>query len=70
MKQAGTVATLIASLGARELPAHEREVLEVLRRRGGKMWALELISICKADRGLLSRLADQGYLSLSEVQST
>lgn len=69
MKRSGTVVILIASFGARELPAHEREVLEVLRRRGGKMWALELISICKADRGLLSRLADRGYLSLSEVQA-
>lgn len=70
MKQSGTAVTLIAMASPPELPVHEREILEVLRRRGGKMWALELISICKADRGLLSRLVDRGYVSLSEVQST
>ena len=67
MKQSGTVVSLVASAGVRELPVHERGVLEVLRRRGGKMWALELISICKADRDLLARLAHQGYISIIEV---
>lgn len=68
MKQSGTVITLVASASCRELPANEREVLEVLRRRGGRMWALELICICKTDRGLFSRLAKLGYVSMSEVQ--
>lgn len=65
--KSGTVVNLMASAEPRSLPAQERELMEVLRRRGGKMWALELISICKADRNLLARLAHQGYISIIEV---
>lgn len=66
MKQSGTSVTLVASASYRELPAHEREVLEVLRRRGGKMWAMELLHICKCSRESLATLERSGYILISE----
>lgn len=65
-KQSGTVVTLVAMASPPELPIHEREILQVLRRRGGKMWALDLIHICKANREALAALERQGYLLISE----
>lgn len=44
----------------------EREVLEILRRRGGDAWALELLNICKgsASPSTLRALEKKGAIAI------
>ncbi|MBW4652936.1 MAG: primosomal protein N' [Kaiparowitsia implicata GSE-PSE-MK54-09C] len=40
----------------------QREVLEVLRRRGGEVWMQELLQICRISSSVVQALARKGYV--------
>jgi primosomal protein N' (replication factor Y) len=44
----------------------QREVLEVLRRRGGDMWLSELLQICSTSSSTLKALEQKGYIVIQE----
>ncbi|WP_375472677.1 primosomal protein N' [uncultured Nostoc sp.] len=49
-----------------ELTTRQREILEVLRRRGGELWQNELLQICNASSSILKTLAQKGYIVVEE----
>jgi primosomal protein N' (replication factor Y) (superfamily II helicase) len=57
--------TLIASID-RDLTPRQREIIEVLRRRGGELWHNELLQICHTSSSTLKTLADKGYIIIEE----
>ncbi|MEH2389918.1 MAG: primosomal protein N' [Nostoc sp.] len=57
--------TLIATIDE-ELTTRQREILEVLRRRGGELWQNELLVICNASSSILKTLAQKGYIVIEE----
>ncbi|MHC5670805.1 primosomal protein N' [Nostoc sp.] len=57
--------TLIATIDD-ELTTRQREILEVLRRRGGELWQNELLVICNASSSILKTLAQKGYIVIEE----
>ncbi|MBD2412189.1 primosomal protein N' [Nostoc calcicola FACHB-3891] len=58
--------TLVGSTLDRELTTRQREILEVLRRRGGELWQSELLQICNASSSILKTLAQKGYIVIEE----
>lgn len=56
--------TLTANSGVdrEDLTPRQREVLEVLRRRGGDLWLRELLQICHTSSGTLKLLEKKGCL--------
>jgi len=58
--------TLVSSGGERDLTARQREILEVLRRRGGDMWLSELLQTCHASSTTLQAIAQKGYILIQE----
>jgi primosomal protein N' (replication factor Y) len=57
--------TLIGTID-RDLTTRQREIIEVLRRRGGELWQTELLKICHASSSILKTLADKGYVVIEE----
>ncbi|AFY33135.1 primosomal protein N' [Calothrix sp. PCC 7507] len=57
--------TLISTID-RDLTTRQREIIEVLRRRGGELWQSELLQICHASSSILKTLADKGYIVIEE----
>jgi len=57
--------TLINS-SDRDLTSRQREIIEVLRRRGGELWHSELLQICSASSSILKTLAQKGYIVIEE----
>lgn len=49
-----------------DLTTRQREILEVLRRRGGELWQNELLQICNASSSILKTLAQKGYIVVEE----
>lgn len=49
-----------------DITNRQREILEVLRRRGGEMWHSELLQVCNASSSTLKTLAQKGYLQIEE----
>ncbi|MEH2116394.1 primosomal protein N' [Nostoc sp.] len=49
-----------------ELTTRQREILEVLRRRGGELWQNELLQICNASSSILKTLTQKGYIVVEE----
>ncbi|MBN3962368.1 primosomal protein N' [Nostoc sp. NMS8] len=49
-----------------ELTSRQREILEVLRRRGGELWQNELLQICNASSSILKTLTQKGYIVVEE----
>ncbi|MDZ8262216.1 primosomal protein N' [Nostoc sp. ChiQUE01b] len=49
-----------------DLTTRQREILEVLRRRGGELWQNELLQICNASSSILKTLAQKGYIVIEE----
>ena len=47
-----------------DMDASERDVLEVLRRRGGEMWTVELLSISAASPSTLNTLEKKGAIAI------
>jgi len=58
--------TLVASTFERDLTTRQREILEVLRRRGGELWQSELLQICNASSSIVKTLAQKGYIVVEE----
>ena len=54
--------TLVASGLAVDLTERQREVLEVLRRRGGDLWLTELLQICNVNSSVVKALEQKGYV--------
>jgi primosomal protein N' (replication factor Y) (superfamily II helicase) len=57
---------LTGSTFERDLTTRQREVLEVLRRRGGELWQTELLQICKTSTSILKTLEQKGYIVIQE----
>ncbi len=52
--------TLVTNSFPIDLTTRQREVLEVLRRRGGELWQTELLQICHAGSSILKALEQKG----------
>ncbi len=50
----------------RNLTTRQREIVEVLRRRGGELWQSELLQICNASSSILKTLVEKGYIVIEE----
>ena len=58
--------TLVGTGFERDVTTRQREVLEVLRRRGGDVWLSELLQICSTSSSTLKALEQKGYLVIQE----
>jgi primosomal protein N' (replication factor Y) len=58
--------TLVGSGFERDVTPRQREILEVLRRRGSDMWLSELLQICSASSSTLKALEQKGYVVIQE----
>ncbi|WP_414551399.1 primosomal protein N' [Anabaena sp. CCY 0017] len=59
--------TLIGSIDG-DLTKRQREILEILRRRGGELWQTELLQICHASSSTLKTMAEKGYIVIDEKE--
>ncbi|WP_414529151.1 primosomal protein N' [Nodularia chucula] len=59
--------TLIGSIDG-NLTTRQREILEVLRRRGGELWQTELLQICHASSSTLKTMAQKGYIVIEDKE--
>ncbi|ARV60360.1 primosomal protein N' [Nostocales cyanobacterium HT-58-2] len=58
--------TLINSTFEGNLTSRQREVVEVLRKRGGELWQSELLQICSTSTSILKTLEQKGYITIQE----
>ncbi|MDZ8026958.1 MAG: primosomal protein N' [Nostoc sp. DedQUE11] len=58
--------TLVGSTLERDLTTRQREILEVLRRRGGELWQSELLQVCNASSSIVKTLAQKGCIVIEE----
>jgi primosomal protein N' (replication factor Y) len=58
--------TLVGSGSERDVTTRQREVLEVLRRRGGDVWLNELLQICNTSSSTLKALEQKGYIVIQQ----
>jgi primosomal protein N' (replication factor Y) len=58
--------TLVGSGFERDLTPRQREILEVLRRRGGDMWLSELLQVCSTSSSTIKALEQKGYIVIQE----
>ncbi|HEY9872797.1 MAG TPA: hypothetical protein V6D12_05150, partial [Candidatus Obscuribacterales bacterium] len=58
--------TLVADIFPIDLTLRQREVLEVLRRRGGDLWLSELLQICNTSASTLKALEQKGYIVIQQ----
>lgn len=54
--------TLVVNNFPLDLKQRHREVLEVLRRRGGELWQTELLQTCNISSSILKTLEQNGYV--------
>lgn len=52
--------TLIQEASSSTLSTRQREVLEVLKRRGGDLWLQELLQICRVSSSVIKQLEQKG----------
>ncbi|MBD2776237.1 primosomal protein N' [Iningainema tapete] len=57
---------LTGSTFDRDLTTRQREILEVLRRRGGELWQNELLLACSTSTSTLKALEQKGYIVTQE----
>ncbi|MDZ7961224.1 MAG: primosomal protein N' [Aulosira sp. DedQUE10] len=57
--------TLIGTIDT-DLTTRQREIVEVLRRRGGELWQSELLQICHSSASILKTLANKDYIIIEE----
>lgn len=58
--------TLVVHTFDRDVTARQREVLDVLRRRGGDLWLNELLQICHINSSIVRTLAQKGYIVIQQ----
>ncbi|OBQ03993.1 MAG: primosomal protein N' [Anabaena sp. LE011-02] len=49
-----------------DLTARQKEIVEVLRRRGGEIWQSELLQLCSTSTSTLKALVDKGYIVIED----
>ncbi|BAZ32720.1 primosomal protein N' [Cylindrospermum sp. NIES-4074] len=49
-----------------DLTIRQREILEVLRRRGGELWQSELLQLCNTSTSTLKTLMQKGYIVVED----
>lgn len=49
-----------------DITTRQREVLEILRRRGGEMWVTDLLQTCNTSSGLLKTLEKKGCVVIGD----
>ncbi|MDF5717035.1 MAG: primosomal protein N' [Rhizonema sp. NSF051] len=59
-------AILVGSTLDPDLTPRQREILEILRQRGGELWQSELLQICHAGTSTLKTLEKKGYIVVEE----
>lgn len=58
--------TLVGTEIESDVTSRQREILEVLRRRGGDVWLSELLQICSTSSATLKALEQKGYIVIQE----
>jgi primosomal protein N' (replication factor Y) len=58
--------TLVAGMFLFDLTGRQREILDVLRRRGGDLWLTELLQICNTTSSTIKKLEEKGYVVIQE----
>jgi primosomal protein N' (replication factor Y) len=58
--------TLVAGMFPLDVTQRQREILEVLRRRGGDLWLTELSQICHTSSSTIKKLEEKGYVVIQE----
>jgi primosomal protein N' (replication factor Y) (superfamily II helicase) len=61
--------TLIATSFPPDLSKRQREVLQVLRRRGGELWMAELLKICQTSSGVVKKLVEKGCVEIYDREA-
>ncbi len=61
-----TAVTLTAGSFLNDLTARQKEILQVLKNRGGELWLKELIQLCHTTSTTVKKLETKGYVILSE----
>ena len=61
-----TAVTLVAESFLGDLTARQREILQILKNRGGELWLKDLIDLCRTTTATVKKLATKGYVTLSE----
>jgi primosomal protein N' (replication factor Y) len=58
--------TLVAGMFLFDLTQRQREILEVLRRRGGDLWLTDLLQICNASSSTIKALEQKGHVVIEQ----
>jgi len=58
--------TLVAGMFPYDVTQRQREILEVLRRRGGDLWLTELLQICNTTSSTIKKLEEKGYVVIQQ----
>ncbi|WP_083856841.1 primosomal protein N' [Stanieria cyanosphaera] len=61
-----TAVTLINDNFLLDLTSRQGEVLQILKNNGGEIWLTELIQLCRTTPATVKKLAQKGYVTLSE----
>jgi primosomal protein N' (replication factor Y) len=61
-----TAVTLINDNFLLDLTSRQGEVLQILKNNGGEIWLTELIQLCRTTSATVKKLAQKGYVTLSE----
>jgi primosomal protein N' (replication factor Y) (superfamily II helicase) len=59
-------AVILIGIIDRDLTTRQREILEVLKRRGGELWQNELLQMCNASSSILKTMAQKGCIVIEE----
>lgn len=58
--------TLVGSSFETDITTRQREIIEILRRRGGDMWLSELLQVSNANSSTVRALEQKGYVVIQE----
>lgn len=61
-----TAVSLVAKSFLADLTKRQREILQILKNKGGELWLSELINLCRSTSATIKKLEAKGYLVLSE----
>ncbi|MEM7760534.1 MAG: DEAD/DEAH box helicase, partial [Cyanobacteria bacterium P01_A01_bin.40] len=60
-----TAVTLVSKSFLADLTKRQREILQLLKNRGGELWLKELIQLCSTTSATVKKLEERGYVILS-----
>ncbi len=61
-----TAVTLAAASFLNDLTARQKEILQILKNRGGELWLKDLLQLCRTTSATVKKLETKGYVILSE----